>query len=334
MANFFNRKDDAQLDEFKIKLEREISKRKEAERLLEEKSLELYYARQALEEKLVLVEKQNSTIEAYTQELLAIQDQLSESLHEITDSIQYARRLQRGLLQSSSILAECLNGFCIYEPKSIVGGDFYWYHIQDEKICFAAGDCTGHGVPGAMMTMFAIQALHNIILQQDFRGDLQEILSRMHEMLVYMLNQNEPNAAKDGMDMAICRFNRSTLMLEYASALLPVWIVRGNELIKLPINRRPVGGSDYYQNAFWANQFQLLPGDICYLFTDGLQDQFNPEYKKIGSRRIGSLLLEIRTLSMPEQKEKILAFLNQWRGNIEQQDDIFMTGIRVDDRLQ
>ena len=285
--------------------------------------------REILAQKQVL-ETQNEQLQQTTEELRAIQDQLSASLDEVTDSIRYAKRIQAGLLQSQQNLKSVFQDlFGIYQPKSIVGGDFYWYHILDEVVYLAAGDCTGHGVPGAFMTMIAIQGLHNIIVEQKLNAPLETVLIKMHELLVYMLNQNEPNAAKDGMDMVIYRYHIATKRMEYASALFPVWIIRNGELIKLPINRRPVGGADYYNQPFFSGEFQMQTNVVAYIFTDGYQDQFNSEYRKIGSRRLGNLFLEIHSLEMKEQKERILQFLQEWKGSQEQQDDIFISAVRI-----
>ncbi len=247
---------------------------------------------------------------------------------EITDSINYAKRIQQAILPSRYSLTENLkNGFVIYKPKDIVAGDFYWLERKNDCIFFAAADCTGHGVPGALVSVVCSNALSKSVLEENI-SDPGKILDRTRELVIERFSKSEEDV-KDGMDISLCAYYPSTQTLRWAGANNPLWLIRNGELKETMPNKQPIGKAEYAK-PFTTHTIEIEKGDTFYLFTDGYQDQFGgPKGKKFKSTQLMKLLLSIKELNMPEQE----AFLNKefetWRGNLEQVDDVCMIGLRV-----
>ncbi|MFY8028103.1 MAG: SpoIIE family protein phosphatase [Bacteroidia bacterium] len=273
---------------------------------------------------------------------ITLQKHLIEEKHrEISDSINYAKRIQIALLTSQEYFDSITpENFIIWRPKDVVSGDFYWaYQLMSnnqEIIIWCAADCTGHGVPGAFMSMLGMSFLNEVVIENAIHRP-DQILDKIRKKIVSALEQgNSSNIEqKDGMDMALCVWNKSTNELVYAGANNPVWIIRsinqgkGFDIIELKANRMPVG---YYteMKEFNTQSFQLQKGDTIYVFTDGIVDQFGgPDGKKFKSKKLKETLLGFQHLNMKDQALMINKEFDNWKGMNEQIDDLCMVGIKV-----
>ncbi len=307
----------------------------------------------------LIITKQKETVE-HQKEVVENQKQLVEQKNkEITQSIEYALRIQSAILPSNRFVKEHLkNSFILYKPKDIVAGDFYWMEEINSKfqisnsaqqseisnlkseILLAACDCTGHGVPGAMVSVVCHNALNRAVREFGLTKP-SDILDKTAEIVIENFSKSE-DEIKDGMDVSLVsiKYNvQSTkIELEYAGANNALWIVRGNQqpttsnqqLIETKPNKQPIGK---YENnhPFTNHTFELNSGDTVYLFTDGFADQFGGESgeKKLTRKRFKDLLLSIQHLSMTEQGIALDKFITNYRNNVEQIDDILVMGVRV-----
>lgn len=293
-----------------------------------------------------LTEKFNmmiSQLESYTYELeqkvkdrtLKIEKQkeeIEEQKKHIMDSIYYARRIQNAILPSFTMIDRHLkNYFILYMPKDIVSGDFYWCHEADGLFMVSAVDCTGHGVPGAFMSIVGYNQLNFAVNVRKARN-AGTILDELNQGVISTLNENKSDSSiKDGMDMALCVFDFDAKRVEFAGANNPLVIVRNKEIIKVKGDRFPIGAFEGNNpQLFKNNEIDMLDGDCIYLTSDGYADQFGgPDNKKFMQRRFEDLLIEISDLTMPEQKEVLHKRLYEWMGVNDQVDDILVIGIRV-----
>jgi serine phosphatase RsbU (regulator of sigma subunit) len=249
---------------------------------------------------------------------------------DILDSINYAKRLQNAILPEQRFLDITLpEHFIIYQPKDIVSGDFYWVSEYDTKIVVAAIDCTGHGVPGALLSMVGHNALSKTVNDLAIiRPDA--ILNSMNELVKKMLHQNKSNEIRDGMDMAVCTFDKKTFVLEYAGAGNPLYLVCNGVLRKINASRFSIGYAEENISLYVNHTIQLKKGDHFYIFSDGFADQFGGDNnKKFKTSRLRELLVSVSEKSMSEQKEIITNAFIKWKGNQEQVDDVLVIGISV-----
>ncbi len=255
------------------------------------------------------------------------QKEVVEEAHkEIKDSIDYAKRIQTGLLPSKGLVKEYLkDSFILYKPKDVVAGDFYWIEQIEGKILLAVADCTGHGVPGAMVSVICSSALHRCVREYKL-SDPGKILDKTREIVIDKFAQSDEDV-KDGMDIALCSFEGNKL--RYAGAHNPLWIVRKGEVMISKANKQPIGKFDI-QTPFETHEIDLTKGDTIYLFSDGYVDQFGgPKGKKFKAHGFRELLLSIQNQSMEEQFEAIDRTFENWKGNLEQVDDVCIIGVRV-----
>ncbi|HOY48129.1 MAG TPA: two-component regulator propeller domain-containing protein [Flavobacteriales bacterium] len=260
------------------------------------------------------------------------QKQLIEEKHkEIKDSINYAERIQRSLLASKDLLNKNLNDYFIYyQPKDVVSGDFYWAaELNNGDFVIICGDSTGHGVPGAIMSILNIACLREAYLQGITSPDL--ILNETRRLVIENLkNDGSEEGGKDGMDASLICFNPSKDRLTFCGANNPAWILRNQEWIELKPDKMPIGKHDKDSISFTLKEMELIKGDIIYLFTDGMPDQFGgPLGKKYKYNQLKQFLLSIQHLSMDEQHQEIKTELNNWKGDLEQVDDILVIGLRI-----
>lgn len=267
-------------------------------------------------------------------------DTIEQKNQEILDSLRYAKRLQEAILPPKRLVARHLaNSFILYKPKDIVAGDFYWLETVEPAasaathdsglILFAAADCTGHGVPGAMVSVVCCNALNQATREFKLAQPAQ-ILDRTLRLVVEQFEKSEEDV-KDGMDIALCAYNPVTHQLQYAGANNPLWIVRkdATEIEIIKSDRQPIGKFDHTK-PFTNHSIQLRPGDTIYVFTDGFADQFGGETgKKLKQRRFRELILGIQHDSMEAQRATIDAFFEEWRGMHDQVDDVCVIGMRV-----
>jgi serine phosphatase RsbU (regulator of sigma subunit) len=248
------------------------------------------------------------------------------------DSIYYARRIQNAILPSFQVIDKYLaNYFVLYLPKDIVSGDFYWMHEADGLFMLAAVDCTGHGVPGAFMSIVGFNQLNHTVNVKKARS-AAAILDALNAGVISTLNENKKdNAIKDGMDMAICIFDFEKKKAEFAGANNPLVLVRNKKMIKYKGDRFPIGAFDGKKpQKFRNNEIQLEEGDSLYLYSDGFEDQFGgPDNKKFMSRRFEELLVEISHLTPEAQKEALIERLKNWMGDYDQVDDILIIGLKI-----
>ena len=249
---------------------------------------------------------------------------------EITDSIHYARRIQTAILpQKDHLFKMTLDHFIYFEPRDIISGDFYWMDEKNDLLIIIAADCTGHGVPGAFMSMLGVTLLNEIILNKGITNPAH-ILNQLRDDMVRLLHQDiETQSTRDGMDISIVVIDRKKMKMFSAAAYNVLYVLRNDELIIIPADKMPIG-MYYKMEPFNLNAFDLQPKDIIYLASDGFKDQFGgPEGKKFMSKNIKKLLLEIGQLSISEQKEMIENHFKKWRSNYEQNDDILVMGVKI-----
>ena len=249
---------------------------------------------------------------------------------DITDSIRYAKYIQEAMLPPSERIANAFSdSFVLYLPKDIISGDFYWFKDLGPMKMIGVADCTGHGVPGAFLSIIGNELLS---LFAESLGDMNpgELLELIDRRITQSLNQESSQRA-DGMDMALISYNPEEGMINYAGAYRPLIMVRNNELTVFKATRSSVGGISHKQTKRFPNtQFKALPGDCYYMFSDGYPDQFGGyKKKKFMSRRLNNLLHEIHHLPMDQQKEKLLQNYLDWKGSEEQVDDVSIVGIRI-----
>lgn len=276
--------------------------------------------------------QKNRSIEEQKAEIEWKNTQLALKNKEVTDSIKYAKNLQLAILPPDQQVRELLpDSFVLYKPKDIVSGDFYWVEEWGSKIFVAAADCTGHGVPGAFMSIVGNnllqQALHVFGLDKP-----NLILNQVNKNISKMLHQSEKDSnVRDGMDIALIALDKKNNTIEYSGAYNPLWIVRDGKLMEIAADKFPIGAFIGQElQLFTLKELELEKGDTIYVFTDGYADQFGGEKgKKFKYKSLQRLLLDHQHLTMQEQKKLLDSTLEQWRGNLEQVDDILILGIRI-----
>lgn len=261
------------------------------------------------------------------------QQKLKERNEDINDSIAYAGKIQRSLVPSALVYDELFaDSFIIDRPKDLVSGDFHWVYRIDDSTCFvAAADCTGHGLPGAMMAAIGCSVLNEIV-PQNAHKDPAEILSILHTRMVATLNQQgKQRGAGDGMDVALCRVDRKNNEILFAGAFRPVYWMHQGQLSVINGDRRPVGGGHTgEERKFTTHKLAYTAGDRIYLFSDGYVDQFGgPERKRFMNARLQELIVANRHLGLKEQAVVIERAFLDWKGPIEQMDDVSMLGLAV-----
>ena len=272
-----------------------------------------------------VTKKQNNIIEKQ-KDLVEVKNQ------EISDSINYAKRIQEAILPSRSRLADSLQkGFVIFEPKDVVSGDFYWTETYKNRTYLAVADCTGHGVPGAMMSVICSNALSRVLLEEKIT-EPGEILDHTRTIIIEKLKKSG-ESVNDGMDISLCAFNKDKTEIKWAGANNPLWII-SNTMNKLNLqefkpDKQPIG---IYHNAksFTTHSIPLNKSDTIYLFSDGFVDQFGGEKgKKYKVGKFRAFLLSIQHHPIEEHKELLEKELSIWMGDYEQVDDICIVGVRI-----
>ncbi|MBL4592235.1 MAG: SpoIIE family protein phosphatase, partial [Flavobacteriales bacterium] len=273
-----------------------------------------------------IIEEQKQKVEQQKEVVELAHHELEEKNQEIMDSITYAKRIQSAILPPAKVVKESLQeSFILYKPKDIVAGDFYWLEHVERKVLFAAADCTGHGVPGAMVSVVCNNALNRSVREYKLT-DPGEILNKTREIVIQEFEKSDEEV-KDGMDIALCSLEGNKL--QYAGAHNPLWIVRKGEILETKANKQPIGQFDYPE-PYTTHSFDLQKGDTIYLFSDGYVDQFGGEKgKKFKAKAFRKLLLSVQDKTMEEQKTIIDEAFETWRGNLEQIDDVCVLGVRV-----
>ena len=293
----------------------------------------LYYHFKRTGRLFALIKVQKKEVE-FQKELLEAKNK------EVTDSINYARYIQSGMLPSEQNIKDLFpEHFIFYKPKDIVAGDFYWVEkTSNNQALFAVCDCTGHGVPGAMVSIVAINALTRAV--KEFKLTNPALIFDQVNLLMQEAFSKSGYDIKDGMDGVLCAFNSTTMQLQVAAANNPIWIIgpvqygmekeAHMELMQISPDKQPVGKHNEESQPFKVKNVTLTKGETIYLFTDGFADQFGGEKgKKYKYKQLQELLLQIAHLPMAAQKNKLHATFEEWRGQLEQVDDVLVVGIKV-----
>lgn len=285
-----------------------------------------YRTHKLIKEKQVLEAK----VAERTSELKSANINLNIAIEEIKDSINYAERIQSSILPNITTIKEYLpNGFILFKPRDVVSGDFYWFNQRDGKLFFACVDCTGHGVPGAFMSMIGNSLLNEIILTKKITSP-SAILSSLNKSIFKVLKQNTTES-KDGMDMALCMIDPKTNTLTYSGANRELLQIRDGELIEHKPTKSAIGGFTDSSTIFKETVIEVKPNDLFYMTTDGYADQFGGEKgKKLMTKNFKDFLLQIHTLPMQQQQERLDKKIIDWMNNThEQVDDILVVGIKL-----
>ncbi len=306
------------------KFKKEVVYRKKAEDKLREQKNEI-------EDKNEELKQQSEELQSQNEEIIAQRDQIEKHHTAIKDSIFYAKRIQTAVLPRKEYIEQILpENFILFRPKDIVSGDFYWVKQIGEKIIIIAADCTGHGVPGSIMSMLGVSFITEIVRKQQlFQADL--ILNELRVQIKQALRQtSEKDELFDGMDMALCILDLKNNVLEFAGAVNPLYLVQNGELKVVKADRMPIGYYPKEVSEFTKHEIQLSQGDSFYIFSDGYVDQFGGKkgfkYKAVNFQ---NLLLKNHQKPMAVQKESLEQELNSWMNGYEQTDDILVMGVRV-----
>ena len=255
---------------------------------------------------------------------------VEELYKDVTDSIRYAKRLQDSILPPENYINSLLpESFVLFQPKDIVSGDFYWVEKSNDKVLFAAVDCTGHGVPGAFMSLVGANALNQAVRENQLDQPAL-ILDDLNRIASDSLNkQSEDNTVRDGMDVALCGIDFDNKTLEYAGANNPLYIIRNDEIMITKADKVAIG-STYTDHKYTNHTIQLEEGDSIYVFSDGYADQFGgSKGKKFMYRQFRDVLKSMKGKNMAEQKVILEQKLEEWKGKYEQVDDILVIGVKL-----
>ncbi|HTF04678.1 MAG TPA: SpoIIE family protein phosphatase, partial [Bacteroidia bacterium] len=252
---------------------------------------------------------------------------------DITASIQYAKRIQYAILpELDFIYRHFPESFIFYRPKDIVSGDFYWFAEKDGRKIMVCADCTGHGVPGALMSVIGHNLLNQIVLEKGITSP-DEILNRLNAGVMVALKQghHDEDHTRDGMDISIGVFTEGSREMLFAGALRPLILIRKGVLSKIDSDRFPIGGNLYQKETiFTLHKVMLEPGDMLYMFSDGFADQFGgAKGKKFMVKRLLELLIDMEPQPLAEQAARLEEAFDGWKDNFQQVDDVLVVGIRV-----
>ena len=289
---------------------------------------ELAESERELEQKVV---ERTKEVVRQKEEIEHQSETLEELYKDITASIRYAKRLQDSILPQDRYIKKILpNSFVLFKPKDIVSGDFYWIQESGDEVVFSAVDCTGHGVPGAFMSLIGANALTRIVSENKVTKP-SVVLDELNRLSSEALNKSEAgNEVRDGMDAALCTLNKKTNILQYAGANNPLYLIRNNEVIQIKADKFAIAGFVPDTKNYTNHELQLEKGDVIYLFSDGYADQFGGEKgKKFMYKKFRNLLLDVKDKTPIEQKSILNSTLENWRGIHEQVDDILVIGVQI-----
>ncbi|MBW8051601.1 MAG: SpoIIE family protein phosphatase [Cytophagales bacterium] len=284
------------------------------------------------------MDKLEEKVKERTAEVVKQKEIIEVKNKDITDSIRYAKEIQETILPKVEKIAEILpESFILFKPKDIVSGDFYWAaQTKNNKVIWVAADCTGHGVPGAFMSIMCYTLLNEVVKDKDITEPAQ-ILDELKMHIINELNQSgEMGAISDGMDISLCVLHKDTNKLEFAGAYNPLYLIRKGELIEIKADRQTVGYQYGKVQPFTNHEIQLQKGDTLYTFSDGYADQFGGDdnqiagkWKKFSKTRFKELVLSLQQKSMMEQKKILDKTIENYKENLEQLDDILVIGVRI-----
>jgi serine phosphatase RsbU (regulator of sigma subunit)/ligand-binding sensor domain-containing protein len=279
-----------------------------------------------------IVDERTAEVVKQKEELQQKSEIIEVAYNDIKSSINYAKRIQEAILPLNDEIKKYFpESFILFKPRDVVSGDFYWFMKTAGKTVIACVDCTGHGVPGAFMSMIGNTLLNEIVVEKNITQPNQ-ILNLLHERVRQSLKQDMENTeTRDGMDIAICVIDDTKELLQYAGANRSLVIIRDHSLIELKADKQPIGGDQMEQDrVFKNNEFKLHKSDTIYMTTDGFADQFGGEKgKKFMVKRLHQLLIDLNGKKMDEQRTLLKNTIEHWQGNLEQVDDILVIGINI-----
>ncbi|MEE4197255.1 MAG: response regulator [Bacteroidales bacterium] len=287
--------------------------------------------KELMEKDLDFIMKQGDKIAEQKHKIKIQHDIVRKQNKKIEDSILYAKKIQSAVLPPSRFVQHLLSQhFIFYKPRDIVSGDFYWTKQIDEKIFIAAADCTGHGVPGALMSMLGITFLNEIV-NKNPEIHAHEILNELRMHIISSLRQTGSfGESRDGLDIALCIINHEKKIMEYAGANNPLYIIRNKELTEIKADRMPIGIHRRAKESFKNHEVELNKDDLIYIFSDGFIDQFGGnDGRKFLTKNFKDLLLEIHHKSLSEQKQILEKTFTEWKGERKQLDDILVIGFKI-----
>jgi phosphoserine phosphatase RsbU/P len=270
------------------------------------------------------LEEKNKVLELKTAE---IEDLYTDQ----TQSIMYAKRIQKAILTPDEIISSTFpDHFVIYQPRDIISGDFYWVKKRNDKVLVAVGDCTGHGVPGALMTMLSMSLLDEIS-DQNTGWSPDHILNILRAKIISTLHQKSiTDENKDGLDLSICVFDLPSRRMEFSGAFNPILYYKDNQLNLVKADKMPIGVYHPEYVPFTKQVFNINKGDTIFMYSDGFADQFGgPENKKFMMRRFRETIFQNIDRSMTDQKQLLIDAFGEWRGSSQQVDDIVVLGIKL-----
>jgi serine phosphatase RsbU (regulator of sigma subunit) len=298
---------------------------------MRQKNKVLAEQKKEIEEKNDVLEQKNQEILTQNEQIVLQKDIIEEKNKSITDSIHYARRIQGAVLPPVQEIQEYFSdSFVLFRPRDIVSGDFYWGAKKGDQVVITAADCTGHGVPGAFMSMLGTAFLNEIVGTM-IELDAAKILHELRQNVIISLRQTgQEGENKDGMDISLCIVNRKNSTLQFAGANNPMYMIRNSEIQIIKPDRMPIGIHANADVPFKNNNIDLKKGDAFYIFSDGIADQFGgPKNKKFKYSTLQYLLLENHEKPFQEQQRLIESAFEEWKGDNEQVDDLLMIGFRV-----
>jgi serine phosphatase RsbU (regulator of sigma subunit)/Tfp pilus assembly protein PilF len=277
--------------------------------------------------------KQKNIIEIQKVEVEQQRDEINEKNQLITESIEYAKTIQEAIITTHQTFKDIFTDlFILFKPKDIVSGDFYWgYKSKSNKVFWAAADCTGHGVPGAFMTMIGTSLLNEIIIEKEIE-DTNLILDELRTSIIQTMNKNidihSNEKMRNGMDIALCCWDLTTNKLSFSGANNPLFLVRNQELIELKGDKQPIG---IYKKMtpFTKQTLQIQKGDKIYTFSDGYPDQMNEQESRLKIANFKKLVLETALIATSEQKDIFESTYERWKGNYDQMDDVVLIGVEI-----
>lgn len=281
-----------------------------------------------VEERTEEVVRKNHELEKIGNELLEKNEKIEHLYQDVTDSIRYAKRIQNSILPAESYVRTLLPESCIYyQPKDIVSGDFYWIKEKNGKVVVAAVDCTGHGVPGAFMSLIGSNIL-NILISEMGILDPATILTELHQRVIVALQKDFSDIkAHDGMDVSLIVIDKAAMNIQFSGAVRPLFHIRGQNLYEIKGDRYGIGSEN---PSFTTIDIKYEKGDAFYLTSDGYADQFGgAQGKKFMTKKFKELLLQMQTISMSEQRDILRQTIRDWRGNLDQIDDQLVIGVKL-----
>jgi serine phosphatase RsbU (regulator of sigma subunit) len=275
--------------------------------------------------------EQSAAIHKEKERINLLRLEIEKRHKEIIDSVNYAKKIQEAILpELATVFQHLPHSFILFKPRDIVSGDFYWFTQKNNLSIIAAVDCTGHGVPGAFMSMIGNTLLNKIVLEKEVTNP-GEILSLLDKEVNHALKQNRSDSeSRDGMDIAVLAIDYEKMELCYAGANRPLYQIQNDQLIEIKASKFPIGGLQYdTEKKFETHRFNVKSFDTFYISTDGFADQFGNTGKKLMTKKFKDILLSIQSKKMSEQRLFLDQFIEEWKSGFEQTDDILVIGIRI-----